>query len=367
MRVLVVGHTAPGGVFTVGSHHLARELRARGHRVAHLSTPVSLAHALRWRDPEVRRRAGMALRTRTGADGVPALVPLTLLPTSAGPVHLGPLSLRTAVPPLRRRLADLGLDDVDVLLVDQPLAAGVERLVRARAVVYRSTDIVESAAKVRAEQRLLRRVDALVATSSVVLERLRAVRPDVPSLVLDNGVDFGRFDSSGGAVERRGAVYVGAVDDRFDWDALAAMARGRPDLPVDVYGPTTVPVPALPDNVVVHGGVAYERTPGLMRQALVGLLPLRRTDLNRGRSPMKLFEYLASGLQVVSTLPPSVRPAPPGVHVAAAPGEEDAALARAVGAGVNHDGVRAAREMDWADRAARLEGFLEGLLDGPRP
>lgn len=29
MRVLLASHTAPGGVFTVGSHHLARELSAR--------------------------------------------------------------------------------------------------------------------------------------------------------------------------------------------------------------------------------------------------------------------------------------------------------------------------------------------------
>ena len=366
MKVLIVGHTAPGGVFTVGSHHLARELAARGHQVAHLSTPVSLLHVARARDPEVRRRVGLALRAHDAGPGARGVLPLTLLPLSLGPLHTAPVALRTALPPLRRRLAALGMADVDVLLVDQPLAAGVESLVRSRAVVYRSTDIVESRAKVRAEQRLLRRADALVATSAVVLDRLRASRPDVPSLVLDNGVDFHRFaDAQEGDVPRRGAVYVGAVDERFDWDALAAFARSSPDMRVDVYGPASVAVPEVPPNVVVHGGVPYERTPDLMRRAAVGLLPLRRTDVNRGRSPMKLFEYLAAGLQVVTTVPPSVSPVPPGVHVAEHPGEEDAATASAAGAGVNTAGVDAARGMDWSDRARRLEGFLEGLLTGP--
>ncbi|MEJ5945301.1 hypothetical protein WDZ17_08345 [Pseudokineococcus basanitobsidens] len=360
MRVLIVGHTAPGGVFTVGSHHLARELALQGHDVVHLSSPVSLVHLLRWRDPEVRRRVRLSRTAHEAAPGAAGLLPLTLLPLSVGPLATGRLALRTALPSLRRTLRSAGVDEVDVLLVDQPLAAGIESIVRARLVVYRSTDVVAGTAKRRAEERLLRRADALVATSAAVLEILRARRPDLPHLVLDNGVDFSRFEATG-TQERRGSVYVGAIDERFDWEAVRDVAQERPDEPVDVYGPPTVPVPPLPANVEVHGQVAYDRTPSLLRRARVGLLPFASTPANRGRSPMKLFEYLASGLQVLTTIPPSVTPKPPGVHVHE-PGADDGVVERALSAQVNAEGVAAARSMDWSGRARVLAGFLEDLL-----
>ncbi|MEJ5915904.1 glycosyltransferase family protein [Pseudokineococcus sp. 1T1Z-3] len=361
MRVLVAGHTAPGGVFTVGSHHLAREMAAAGHDVVHLSSPVSLLHLARARDPEVRRRLHLARGTHEAAPGVPGLLPLTVLPLSVGPLAVGPLALRTALPALRRSLAAVGADDVDVLLVDQPLAWGLEQVVRCRTMVYRSTDVVEAPAKLAGEARLVAKADGLVATSAYVLAGLRRHRADLPSLVLDNGVDFSRFAAPGGE-GRRGSVYVGAVDDRFDWEAVRSLAEAAPCEPVDVYGPPRVPVPHLPGNVVLHGEVAYERTPDLLRGARVGLLPFARTPMNAGRSPMKLFEYLAAGLQVVTTMPPSVSPAPPGVHLLDAGTSAVDVMGRALAEGVNAAGLDAARSMDWAARAQTLVDYLEELL-----
>ena len=364
MRILLAGHTAPGGVFTVGSHHLARALAAQGHDVAHLSSPVSALHLGRVRDAEVRRRLRLSLRTHEASPGVPGVLPFTLLPLSLGPVHTGPLALRTSVPSVRRRLRPLGMDAVDVLLVDQPLVGGLEELVRARAVVYRSTDVYEEPARRAGEARVLRAAHGLVATSAFVLERLQRARPDLPSLVLDNGVDFARFAGAAAPAERRGLVYVGAVDDRFCWDSLRSVAVAAGDEPVDVYGPVQVAVPdGLPANVRLHGQVSYGCTPALLRGARVGLLPFRTTAVNRGRSPMKLFEYLAAGLPVLSTLPPSVSPWPPGVHVLPEDGGDVTDLVRDVlGAGVNEAGVEAARAMDWAGRARTLVEHLDRVL-----
>ena len=102
MRLLLGSHTAPGGVFRVGSHHLARELAAQGHEVCHLSSPVSLAHVVNARDPEVRRRYRLAARRVRAARVAGDFVPLTLLPMSLGPRLTSAAGLRTSVPGLRR-------------------------------------------------------------------------------------------------------------------------------------------------------------------------------------------------------------------------------------------------------------------------
>ena len=41
MKIAFLSHTAMGGDFVVGSHHLATALAARGHDVLHMSAPVT--------------------------------------------------------------------------------------------------------------------------------------------------------------------------------------------------------------------------------------------------------------------------------------------------------------------------------------
>lgn len=364
MRILLASHTAPGGVFTVGSHHLLRELSAQGHQVCHLSSPISLAHLSRLRDVEVRRRYRLALHPArdTGTGG--HYLPLTLLPMSVGAWLTSGPGLRTAVPAIRSTLRRLGFSRVDALVVDQPLLAGIERHVDAGVMVYRSTDVVETSAKSAGERQVLARADGIVATSAAVRDGLVALRPHVPALLLENGVEFDHFAGAGQSA-RDGVVYVGAIDDRFDWDVVAAMARGNPDVALRIYGPVDVPPAQVPPNVSVRGPVSYDEAATLLRGARVGILPFKRTAMNDGRSPMKFYEYLAAGLNVVTTLPlsPSQRVCPGVWSVADDRGEGDS-LRAACAAPVNDAGVEAARAMDWAGRARELVGFLERLQAG---
>lgn len=363
MRVLLASHTAPGGVFRVGSHHLARELAAQGHQVLHLSSPVSLAHVLHLRDREVRRRYRLAARSIRSCDQAGDLLPFTLLPMSLGSRLSSGHALRTTVPGLRGSLARLGFARVDALVVDQPLLAGLERYVQADRVVYRSTDVVETPAKLAGEAHILTRADGVVGTSPAVLERLLRTRPGVPSLVLENGVEFGHFHRAEPAVERRGAVYVGAIDARFDWSGLVAMSSSNPQVPVSVWGPIqTQHPPDLPANLRMRGPAQYDDVPALLAGARVGVMPFEQTDLNRGRSPMKFYEYLAAGLNVVTTMPLSdSQRGAPGVWSVADEQVGGDALRLAHGADRNAAGVELARSMDWSERAARLADFVGGL------
>jgi glycosyltransferase involved in cell wall biosynthesis len=70
-------------------------------------------------------------------------------------------------------------------------------------------------------------------------------------------------------------------------------------------GPVEVPKEEfetlLLSNVRYEGIVPYEKMPGFLRDLDICLIPHHDTPFSRSMSPLKLFQYLASGRPVVST------------------------------------------------------------------
>jgi hypothetical protein len=133
-------------------------------------------------------------------------------------------------------------------------------------------------------------------------------------------------------------------------------------VPITVAGPARE-VPDLPANVTAIGPVDYGRVPGLLQAHAVGLLPFTESELNAGRSPMKLFEYLAAGLYVLgSEFSRSGMGGLPGVTLTRDVPAAAATLRRAVREGsTNSEGRELASHEDWAAKARTLERFLAGL------
>lgn len=357
MRLILASHTPRSSVFRVGSHHYAEQLSRRGHQVLHLSTPVPIYRPREW-------LAAQRSTTSQGDHGVNYVELGTVLPLRLGGSFPGNASLRLSSPSFARLVRDLGFTSVDALIIDQPTFAGVWKYVDSRAIIYRPTDIYESELHRRAELGVVAKADAVVATSETVLIRLGGLSK--PKLVLPNGVDFDRFRTAvDESAKRRGAIYVGAVDARFDWVWLAEVAGRVKDVQVKIAGPIKARPPAsLPPNVVLLGPVPHEQTPRLMAESSVGLLPFARTAANSGRSPMKLYEYLAAGLGVVG--PAGVienLSQVPGVHWVDSPSDA-AEVIRSVIRDPQQSKVAidAARAQDWSVKAAKLEAFIQGVL-----
>ncbi|MBD8467491.1 glycosyltransferase [Plantibacter sp. CFBP 8798] len=350
LTIVFVSHTDAFGTFRVGSHHLAREFARLGHRVLHISTPVSLVHRV-LRRGEASREEASRLGVIVDADGVSHLVPRTVLPAGAGGLPFARIFERV-----------FGERCVDLVLVDQPTlwTSGLRHLVRT--MVYRPTDLYEDGAKARFQRNALRTADAVVATSTAVLDAL-PIPTGVPSMSLPNGVELDRFAHADVAPRNDRAVYVGALDDRFDWDAVRSMAASAPAWSFDVYGPGRPPAEPLPRNVALRGTISYDDVPAVLRSARIGVLPLSNAPVNRGRSPMKLYEYLASGLTVV-TRETEVLLDRPQLGVFGYGNTRDAgeAMAAAVSAdSPNRPGMVAADEEGWPGKARRLLDFaLEG-------
>jgi teichuronic acid biosynthesis glycosyltransferase TuaH len=346
-RILFVSHTHDSGVFKVGSHHLVREMARMGQEVAHISTPFSLAHRLLARKQLDRRKLVQA-GARVDADGVRHLIPRTLLPAQYG-----------AGAYLEKALRIVRMEQPQYVFVDQPLMLCDNLFNLGAITIYRPTDLYLGGSARRLQSCYIERFDAVAATSSEVLRSLPAAAGQ-PRTVIPNGVEYSRFRASGTLESRSGAVYVGALDARFDWDAVAALARAHPNLRIALVGPADTVPAQLPANVAICGAMNYRDIPRYLQQFSVGLLPLSNSPLNAGRSPMKLFEYLAAGLHVVARGLPALTARDDLHGCFFYSGAEDAprAMAAAIAVtGPNSKGMDAARAHDWQRKAQQLLDF----------
>jgi glycosyltransferase involved in cell wall biosynthesis len=126
------------------------------------------------------------------------------------------------------------------------------------------------------------------------------------------------------------------------------------------------------------GRVAYERMPDLVAAADVGVAPydtarLRQLRLGFYWSPLKVFEYMASGLPTVTIPRPPlddiVREGEEGLHFREADAgdlarallclSEDPALRARLGAAAR---ARVVERYSWARHCAQLEAVMGGLL-----
>lgn len=224
-----------------------------------------------------------------------------------------------------------------VLWTFSPLTYGLEK--RARAVVYHSVDLlhtqpgVPSNVLLNAEAKLLGKADRVIASSTGVEAHLNQLgRSDV--LLWENVADTRLFGSARGTREPRALFAGNLTPTKVDADLLLAVVDGG--TPLTIAGPAqidgTSASPAL-RAVLDHPLVTYLGTVGPERLAYecarstVGLIPYVRNDYTAGVFPLKVYEYLAAGLSVVSTpLPSLVTEQRTGVTIA--PGERFAQAVR---------------------------------------
>ncbi|MCY7358064.1 MAG: glycosyltransferase family 1 protein [Rudanella sp.] len=98
--------------------------------------------------------------------------------------------------------------------------------------------------------------------------------------------------------------FSGVIDERFDRELIAEVARRRPDWQFVMVGPEVKIDPAsLPQEPNVHylGMKDYKQLPAYFSNWDVAILPFALNESTRFISPTKTPEYLSAGLPVVST------------------------------------------------------------------
>ena len=316
MKALFLESLPYESAFRVGSHHYATRFLTHDWECMWLSHPLSplhLVHPVK-RDFEVRMRSW-----RSGPIDYGRLAyysPMTLLPSTPLPLlrswAVARSSVRLTVPNARSMVGRRGFDSPDLVWLTnpiyQPLAERLQAGCRAVRVADDTTAFENVPDSVRElEDAALADADVIFAVASSVRDRLAERYANV--VHLPNGVEFERFSAHTdepadlAAIPGPRVLYVGATEYWFDAALLAECARALPDASFLLVGPESARVTeAVADlrNVHLLGPRPYAEVPAYMRACDVGIVPFVRSDMVDAIHPIKVYEYLAAGLPVVS-------------------------------------------------------------------
>jgi teichuronic acid biosynthesis glycosyltransferase TuaH len=213
-----------------------------------------------------------------------------------------------------------------------------------------------------AYERIARSGMAVVAVSQVLLDR---IAPTGPGLVVPNGVDAALWSVTPPARvdrDRPLAFYAGTVDARLDLEAFRALTADG--FAVQVAGPLVDPVvkaalAAVP-GVELLGSRPRTEVVRLAQASDVCVLAHHRTPLTEAMSPLKLYEYVASGTPVVATRLPGSAIASDRVVWVEPGGDHVAGARRALALGRQPEAQRLAcvDAMSWRSRHRPLVELL---------
>jgi glycosyltransferase involved in cell wall biosynthesis len=176
----------------------------------------------------------------------------------------------------------------------------------------------------RMEQQLVERVDAAVAVSKVLQEKLGQMGKRSP--LLTHGVDLDFWATQEDqpqlpalkGLPRPLIVFWGVVDRRLDVAFLRQLAADLSQGTVLLAGPPSDYDTALDRIPRLHwlAPVPYGHIPRLAREAAVLIMPYADLPVTRAIQPLKLKEYLATGLPVVVRDLPATREWADGLDLA---------------------------------------------------
>lgn len=166
------------------------------------------------------------------------------------------------------------------------------------------------------EQVLLRRADLVVVSA----ERLyhSKVKTNPRTVLIRHGVDFDHFRQ---ALDPKTSVpdelrnlprpvigFFGLIADWVDLELMAAVANKFSHGSMVLVGKAATDTSVLEKvpNVHLLGRKSYKSLPGYCKGFDVALMPFRINELTLNSNPLKVREYVAAGLPVVSTAIPEV-------------------------------------------------------------
>ncbi len=216
---------------------------------------------------------------------------------------------------------------------------------------------------------LVSEADFVIVSNPVLKRRHLGERDGL--ILVENGVDPFRFtpDGARAAGLPGGTVvgYHGAISPWFDFDLVTVLALSRPALEFVLVGPIAPEVAGraqtlqeLP-NVHLYPPQPASRVAGFVRGFDVGIIPFVVDEMTQGVTPLKMYEYMATGVPVVATPLPACK-ALQAVRVAGDPEEFahqiDLALAAA-----GSDQPMLRQEAEKAAWNHRIEPLLDRLTE----
>ncbi len=225
----------------------------------------------------------------------------------------------------------------------------------------------------RLEDRYMKMVDKVIVSSKGLYDTKHPLNPNC--FTVNNGVDFDLFHKAFVSINEkekpRKILYIGSIDSRLDYDILTEIALKFPNHPLLMVGRVVHDEPYVKDlteklkaipNVIFTGAKTPEELGAYLAGSAIGIIPFVKNDQTAAIYPMKINEYLAAGLAVVSTDFADLSTFKGLIDIARSKEDFVSSIADYFendNRGFQTKRVSIARENSWEKRAAQFSTILE--------
>lgn len=222
---------------------------------------------------------------------------------------------------VKRAMRKLGFQR-PINFVFNPAAAVIAGALGEQQIIYYCVDEytaftgVSSSSLAELEQQVMRRADIVIVSADLLYQSKAPFNKH--TVIVRHGVDFDHFRK---ALDPQTVIpediarlprpvigFFGLIADWVDLELMAEVARRFPHGSLVLLGKATTDLTVLEEvpNVHLLGRKPYESLPAYCKGFDVALMPFRINELTLNANPLKVREYLAAGLPVVSTAIPEV-------------------------------------------------------------
>lgn len=222
---------------------------------------------------------------------------------------------------VKRAMSKLGFQH-PINWVFNPAAGVIAGELNEASVIYYCVDEytaftgVASASLAAVEEQLLQRADLVIVSADRLYQSKAPLNPR--TVLVQHGVDYTHFRKAlNPATEMPAEIaklphpvigFHGLIADWVDVELMAQVAEHFSKGSMVIVGKSTTDISALErlPNVHLLGRQPYASLPAFCKGFDVALNPFRINELTLNANPLKVREYLAAGLPVVSTAIPEV-------------------------------------------------------------
>jgi glycosyltransferase involved in cell wall biosynthesis len=199
--------------------------------------------------------------------------------------------------------------DWDLIITDASHMIFFANRLNAKFKVYRLNDLLEGfnlpTFFVEEEKRFIERADLVLSAHSTLSYK---VKDKNKFFLLPNPINLNLFPTENiiepedlMEIPRPRVIYIGAMFDWFDWEAVIFTAENLRNFSFILIGPYKNPPKNLPSNIYLLGKRAHREIHRYLYYCDVGFIPFKLSPLiTHMDHPNKVLEYFAMGLPVVS-------------------------------------------------------------------
>ncbi|MDF2882793.1 MAG: putative glycosyltransferase [Clostridiaceae bacterium] len=223
------------------------------------------------------------------------------------------LSIKFTYPNIKKVLEENDFLNVDILWLSFTKYYYLKDIVKYKKMMHRCSDDISGFKSVcdsmlYFEEKIFKEADTVFVTSKDLLQKKSAIRKDL--VYLPNGVELANFQREKFVLpneykdnNNKKCIFVGAMHNWIDTQLLKYCSDKLDNIDFYLIGPIDTDISNISNTPNIHilGKRNYDDVPNYLHYSDVSIIPFKVNNFTNSITPVKLYEYMSAGLNVVST------------------------------------------------------------------